>query len=230
MPGASQLYNNHLPVDPTLTGVVTISKTTPMVNVTRGQMVPYVISVKNTWEFPLTDVDVVDRYPVGFKYVEGSARFDDQPLEPTVADGRLVWSRLTLAAKGEHTIKLLLAPGAGVTEGKFTNFAHAQHNLTGQALSGQASATVRIVPDPTFDCTDVTGKVFDDHNRNGVQERRRGGDRGCATRIADGSRGANGLVRPLPYHVRDHAARRSRQQLHAEARQPFVADRLSRID
>ena len=170
VPGASQLYNNHLPVDPTLTGVVTISKTTPMVNVMRGQMVPYVISVKNTWEFPLTDVDVVDRYPVGFKYVEGSARFDDQPLEPTVADGRLVWSRLTLAAKGEHTIKLLLAPGAGVTEGKFTNFAHAQHNLTGQALSGQASATVRIVPDPTFDCTDVTGKVFDDHNRNGIQE------------------------------------------------------------
>ena len=37
-------------------------------------------------------------------------------------------------------------------------------------MSGQASATVRIVPDPTFDCTDVTGKVFDDHNRNGVQE------------------------------------------------------------
>jgi hypothetical protein len=26
------------------------------------------------------------------------------------------------------------------------------------------------VPDPTFDCTDVTGKVFDDSNRNGVQD------------------------------------------------------------
>ncbi len=56
-------------------------------------MVPYTITVRNTWEFPLTDVNVVDRYPVGFKYVEGSARFDDQPLEPTVADGQLVWSR-----------------------------------------------------------------------------------------------------------------------------------------
>ena len=88
------MYNNHLPVDPTLTGVVTISKTTPMVNVTRGQMVPYTITFKNTWEFPLTDVNVVDRYPVGFKYVEGSARLDDQPLEPTVSDGQLVWSRI----------------------------------------------------------------------------------------------------------------------------------------
>jgi hypothetical protein len=29
---------------------------------------------------------------------------------------------------------------------------------------------VRVVPDPTFDCTDVTGKVFDDANRNGRQD------------------------------------------------------------
>jgi hypothetical protein len=37
-------------------------------------------------------------------------------------------------------------------------------------MSGEATATVRIVPDPTFDCTDVTGKVFNDVNRNGVQD------------------------------------------------------------
>ncbi len=29
---------------------------------------------------------------------------------------------------------------------------------------------MRVVPDPTFDCTDVTGKVFDDVNRNGFQD------------------------------------------------------------
>jgi hypothetical protein len=34
---------------------------------------------------------------------------------------------------------------------------------------------VRVVPDPTFACTDVTGKVFDDANRNGVQD---AGERG----------------------------------------------------
>jgi large repetitive protein len=39
--------------------------------------------------------------------------------------------------------------------------------VTGNAISGEATATVRVVPDPTFDCTDVTGKVFDDANRNG---------------------------------------------------------------
>jgi uncharacterized repeat protein (TIGR01451 family)/fimbrial isopeptide formation D2 family protein len=169
-PGSSQLFNNHIPVDPTLTGVVAITKTTPMTNVTKGQMVPYTITVKNAWPFALTGVDVLDRYPVGFRYVDGSARFDDQPLEPKVANGMLLWQNLTLAPNGQHTIKLLLAAGAGITEGKFTNYAFARQTGSGLSLSGEASATVQVVPDPTFDCTDVTGKVFDDKNRNGIQD------------------------------------------------------------
>ena len=149
---------------------------------------------------------VVDRYPVGFKYVEGSAQFDDQQLEPTVADGRLLWQNVTLAANGTHTIKLLLAAGAGVTEGKFTNYAFAQQSGSGLALSGQASATVQVVPDPTFDCTDVTGKVFDDKNRNGIQDVGRSGHRGRPADYADRPCCANGRVWALPHHVRDHAA------------------------
>ena len=65
---------------------------------------------------------------------------------------------------------VLLAVGAGVSEGEFVNRVQAVHMLTGSALSNEASATVRVVPDPTFDCTDVTGKVFDDANRNGHQD------------------------------------------------------------
>jgi len=60
--------------------------------------------------------------------------------------------------------------GAGVTEGEFTNRALAVNSLTGGSMSEVAEATVRLVPDPTFDCTDVTGKVFDDANRNGYQD------------------------------------------------------------
>jgi hypothetical protein len=37
-------------------------------------------------------------------------------------------------------------------------------------MSGEATATVRVVPDPTFDCTDVIGKVFNDVNGNGLQD------------------------------------------------------------
>jgi len=48
--------------------------------------------------------------------------------------------------------------------------AKALNVVTGNAMSGEATATVRLVPDPTFDCTDVTGKVFNDANRNGLQD------------------------------------------------------------
>ena len=78
---------------------------------------------------------------------------------------------------------LLLAVGSGVGEGEFVNRAQAMSALTGNALSGEASATVRIVPDPALDCTDVIGKVFDDANRNGLQDE---GERGLAA--ACGSR------------------------------------------
>jgi uncharacterized repeat protein (TIGR01451 family) len=169
-PGSAQLFNNHIPLDPRLDGAVTITKTTPLLNVNRGQMVPYVITVGNSFGVDLQDVTVVDRFPAGFRYVEGSARFDDVKAEPAVVGRELVWSNLSLATDGRHTIKLLLAVGAGVTEGEFVNRAQAMNSITGGVMSEEAEATVRLVPDPTFDCTDVTGKVFNDANRNGYQD------------------------------------------------------------
>ncbi|HEX7079475.1 MAG TPA: hypothetical protein VF329_00475 [Gammaproteobacteria bacterium] len=170
LPGTGEIFNNHIPLDPELSGAVSITKTTPLVDVTRGQLVPYVITVSSTFEIPLPDVAVVDLIPAGFLYVAGSARLDGTPVEPVVEGRELAWSGLTLTASGRNTLKLLLAVGAGVGEGEFVNRAWAASSLTGNALSGEASATVRIVPDPTFDCTDVTGKVFDDDNRNGYQD------------------------------------------------------------
>ena len=170
IPGTSQLFNNHLPLDPRLDGAVAITKSTPMLNVTRGQLVPYVITVSNTFGADLNDVVVIDRFPAGFHYVAGSARFDNVPTEPVINGRELAWDSLLLETDERHEVKLLLAVGAGVTEGEFVNRAQAVNAITGGVMSSEASATVRIVPDPTFDCTDVTGKVFDDANRNGYQD------------------------------------------------------------
>jgi large repetitive protein len=170
VPGSAQIFNNHIPLDPDVSGALAITKTTPLRNVTRGQLVPYVITVTNTAGLPLTDVAIVDRFPAGFRYVEGSARIDGVAIEPALAGLELTWGGLTIASTGQHTLKLLLAVGAGVGEGEFVNRAQVIQGITGNAMSGEATATVRVSPDPTFDCTDVTGKVFDDVNRNGLQE------------------------------------------------------------
>jgi uncharacterized repeat protein (TIGR01451 family) len=191
IPGSSQIYNNHIPVDPDLQGVLQISKTTPLLNVVRGQLVPYVITYKNVTDVPLFDVSIVDRIPAGFRYVAGSARIDNKPVEPAVAGRELIWSDLAVDRQETHEMLVILAVGAGVGEGEFVNRVQAVHMLTGSALSNEASATVRVVPDPTFDCTDVTGKVFDDANRNGLQDQ---GEMGLPGVRVVSARGLNAIT------------------------------------
>jgi len=193
-------------------GALTVTKTTPLVDVPRGQLVPYTITVTNVLTGTVQGVALVDNFPAGFRYVKGSARLDDVPREPTVSGSQLTWSNLSFAGGAHHTIVLLLAVGAGVGEGEFVNRAQAFAEVTGtavnraaapaadrrtsairaqapasgprasvtptqapaavlgNAVSTEGSATVRVVPDTTFDCTDVIGKVFDDANSNGSQE------------------------------------------------------------
>lgn len=170
IPGDSQIFNNHLPIDPILTGAVAITKTTPMVNVSRSKLVPYTITFTNNYTLDLTGANIIDNFPAGFKYVEGSARYDGVPEEPVRNGLQLAWNNKNLVTGETHTIKLLLIVGAGVSEGEYINTAHVIDTLTNSRASGVASATVRVVPDPDLDCSHVIGKVFDDKNLNGYQD------------------------------------------------------------
>jgi uncharacterized repeat protein (TIGR01451 family) len=185
-PGTSQIFNNHIPIDPQLAGSLSITKTTPLLNVSRGQQVPYVITLNNVAGMLLTDVSVVDRIPAGFTYVEGSALVDGVRVEPLVTGLELRWNGLVVAGTEVRTVRLLLTVGAGVTDGEYVNRAQAVNGVTGSAMSGEATATVRVVPDPTFDCTDVTGKVFRDVNRNGLQDDGEDGLQGIRVATARG--------------------------------------------
>ena len=48
--GSSQAFNNHIPLDPVFGGSVAITKTTPAINVSRGDLVPYEITFRNQFE------------------------------------------------------------------------------------------------------------------------------------------------------------------------------------
>lgn len=171
IPGHSQLFDNHIPLDPDLGAAVAISKTSPLINVTRGQLVPYTITVKNSLGATLPFLSIVDTFPPGFKYVAGSAQFDGVPTEPAKTTRQFSWDNLTLTSSTQHTIKLLLIVGAGVADAEYVNRAQVINTATGGPASAVATATVRVTPDPTFDCTDIIGKVFDDVNADGHQDR-----------------------------------------------------------
>jgi uncharacterized repeat protein (TIGR01451 family) len=179
-------------------GVVSVAKTTPSINVTRGQLVPYEITITNPLGVGIPDLGLVDRFPAGFHYVEGSARIEGVEVEPTI-DGRdLTWANLGIGSTSRRSLRLLLAVGAGVTEGEYVNRAQAVSSSTGVPLSGEATASVRVLPDPTFACSDVMGKVFDDANRNAVQD---AGERGLpGVRLVT----ARGLVATTDAYGRYH--------------------------
>jgi uncharacterized repeat protein (TIGR01451 family) len=198
MPGQSQIFNNFIPVDPELNGAVAITKTSAMTDVSRGTLVPYTITVTNVFGAPLYDISIVDRFPAGFKYVAGSARMDGSPAEPLINGRELIWDGLDLQFNQKHTIQLLLVVGSGVSEGEFVNRALVLNPATGSSISEEATATVRVIPDPDFDCTDVIGKVFDDGNLNGQQD---AGEQGLSgVRLVT----ARGLIATSDEHGRFH--------------------------
>ena len=170
IPGSSQIFNNHVAIDPRLDNAVTITKVSSLQNVTRGQLVPYTITVSNTLPVTLSNIQIVDTFPPGFKYVAGSGRIDGLPVEPTAAGNQLAWGNLQLATNTKRVIQLMLVVGSGVAEDKYVNRAQVFNSLSGAAASPEASATVRVIADPTLDCSDVIGKVFDDANLNGYQD------------------------------------------------------------
>ena len=167
--GSADVLNNHIPLDPAADGSIVITKTTPVVTTGIGQFVPYTISVTNTTTTPFTGVDVQDVIPAGFRFVEGSAAIDGVPTPPTVNGLNLTWSGQTLPANTTLTYRVILVVGSGVDIGEYTNRAFA--SIGGTTITNIATATVRVVPDPIFDCSDLIGKVFDDQNANGYQDK-----------------------------------------------------------
>jgi uncharacterized repeat protein (TIGR01451 family) len=198
MPAHSQVFNNSIPIDPVLNGAVAITKTSSLINVSRGELVPYAITVTNAYGVPLYDISIVDHFPAGFKYMAGSSRLNQNRLEPQINGQELNWENLELQVNETLTFQLLLVVGAGVSEGEYVNRAYVLNSAMGTRVSGEATATVQVAPDPDFDCTDVIGKVFDDRNLNGWQDR---GELGLpGVRIVT----ARGLTATTDQHGRFH--------------------------
>jgi len=168
---SAPILTNHIPIDPFVTdGGIVMTKTTPRKEVYRGDLVPYTLVATNTSGRVLTNVAIRDQLPVGFKYIEDSATVNGVAIEPTI-DGRLLtWSGADLAVDEARVISLITIVGAGVSEGKYVNETWAINAASELTLSNVAVATVRLVPDPLFDCSDLIGKVFDDKNINGYQD------------------------------------------------------------
>jgi len=154
-----------------------VTKTARPTVVQLGDLVRYRVSIENSSDSAMTDLQIFDRPPAGLQFVENSSRFtledgSEVSLEPTSTTGQIGW-RLNDAPElaildGGATMILdySMVAGPSTAFGELTNAAWVADTLTG-ATSSIANAVIEYLPEPTFDCTPVIGRVFDDLNANG---------------------------------------------------------------
>lgn len=173
----------HFTIDEALnTSQLRVTKTARPSLVQIGDPVRYRVTVENTSSFDMSGFRIVDRPPSGLGYVPGSAIISDErgnrvQLEPEVSRGHLAWALTdetagevaTLPANASLTVELAMVATPQAAFGTLTNSAFVQDPLTG-ATSEIATAVVEFLPEPTFDCTPVIGRVFEDENRNGYHD------------------------------------------------------------
>lgn len=170
--GDPDVINNHIALDPFLTRTaLVVTKTSIKRTASVGDIVPYEITVRNNETAQRAGVTVVDILPPGTKYVVGSSAVNGAAQEPVTSDRKLEWRNQTIPANGSVRYNLAVVIGAGVTGGEKVNTGVAENGADGVAISNRGTAVVSIVPSAVFDCSELLGKVFEDRNRNGYQDK-----------------------------------------------------------
>jgi uncharacterized repeat protein (TIGR01451 family) len=160
--GDPPLVNNHLPIDPPPAGLTKVANVS---TAKRGDIITFTISAGSV---PFNPATLIDTLPAGLSYVGGSATINGVAVNPTISGNTITFANVNSAT---HVYKLVLkaAVNAAAKPGTMTNNVALVYPLTG-ATFGTAKASVEILPEAIFDCTDIIGKVFEDKNRNGYED------------------------------------------------------------
>ncbi|MCR4265850.1 choice-of-anchor D domain-containing protein [Nitratireductor sp. ZSWI3] len=150
---------------------ITVTKVANLRFIRRGEQAPFTIKVTNNGASLASGITVIDTMPSGFRYVEGSATVDGTEATPEIVGRQIRFSNLSVPGNGgmlEIRLRLLALSSAG--PGEHVNLASVI-GPDGEELSPSARAVVEIIVEPVFDCGDIIGKVFDDRNGNGYQDK-----------------------------------------------------------
>ena len=163
-----------IPMDPPaiLSSSLFIKKTAARQNAELGEFIDYTVVVRNVSPNKTQAVSVVvtDRLPKGFSYVAGTARVAKVAQEPSGGKGPILTFNVgNLAADNEVTITYRAHIGVGALHGDGINRVQAKENIVGGIFSNEATAKVKVTAGVFTQEGFVTGKVYTDCNRDGVQ-------------------------------------------------------------
>ena len=164
----SSVNGNAPTVTPVTVTIPVLTKVADKPEVKRGEVVTYTITASNLVPTPFQLVDVM---PPGFHFVAGSATINGVAVTPQLNGRYAKFDPVTPPSTpnplaGKLILKLKLTASTTLSTGKFVNNAQLITTIDGE-LQATAQATVTIIEDATFDCSDIIGRVFDDLNADG---------------------------------------------------------------
>jgi len=183
--GQNVLLNDQPQVAFTSAEVLQISKTVNPETATIGDVVTYSIVIRNMVGATVSNVRMLDDAAPVLSYLPGTARMDGvaiadplpgppmtfdigdvQPLADTNGNG--------VADPGEsgyHVLSYSMVVGAGARIGTYANLAVATDVCDTCTISQPASVDLEVIADPMFDLGTIIGKVFNDTDGDGWQDR-----------------------------------------------------------
>ncbi|MDI6792020.1 MAG: OmpA family protein [bacterium] len=151
-------------------GHLLVTKQTDKNEVMVGEYLTYTVRVTNHNYIEVGPINIEDQIPPGFKYLKGTTYLDDSLRDdPDISgNGRnLNFNLGMLPARSTTAVSYQLVVGAGVVvPGEYENAAWIKDE-TGEFTSDTASVVVEVVPDPTFDQSNIIGRVFCDNDGDG---------------------------------------------------------------
>lgn len=203
--GVAVPVHNHIPLDPQVAPGLVITKTGDRKTVEVGDSLVYTITIRQTAGASMGTVNVVDRLPHGFTFIDGTARVDGAGIaDPLGRPGpTLVFDVGPLAVGAQKTLSYRVRVGVGSMQGDGINRARAH----GCSIDGGCVDPATLAPYPNGGVvpsnpaeyrvivsggvfTDegcVLGKIFVDCNVNHVQDREEIGIPGVRMYFEDGT-------------------------------------------
>lgn len=164
--------------------VLELSKSASKKEANVGDVVTYLIQLRNKTTKDVNLVRVEDQIPPNFKYVKGSTRLNGQPATDPVGNRTLTFDIGTIPALADNngngradqgepgfgSLSYQLVIGSGATPRTYVNTAFAIDVCPTCTISNSDEARVQVTLDPLFDLGTIIGKVFLDKNANGYQD------------------------------------------------------------
>ena len=169
-----------------------------------GDVVNYMVEIRNTTANDVLAVNIINDLPPNFKYVAGSTRLNggayadppgnrqldfDLGTIPGFVDSNSAGGITGVADPGEAgyvrlTYQLVL--GSGVGPGNYVNTVRATDVCNVCFVSNPGTFNVEVILDPLFDLGTIIGKVFHDKNENGRQDEAEPGVAGAMVALDSG--------------------------------------------